>query len=162
MKHLLTIAMLTMATLSYAAGWDVEEHPADPLVGINTPYTTYIYTDDLGNQFVVKSNYSGRFGFISNKHTFHNDRGYNVTVIVGMYDDGGNLIENFNLGCVVNPENFRKLYNYSNKGASYQKRCNSIMEHIMHGTGYVRFVAPYYGGGSMDISVPCLPEATNM
>ena len=127
------------------------------MVNDGVSYTSYEYTDENGFRFTCWDKYPDCYR-LSYSHIFdYYDN--SVLVRVGLYDINDNIIEHFEMylfvkigkGNVIDTSTGGPMV----RPVGQNKKVAKIMNHLFQGQGYVRFVAPIYGGATFDLKVPC-------
>ncbi len=159
MKHLLIIAMLTMATLSHAAGWTHKVYDADPMKS-NTKYVEYTYTDDNGNSFVWSTNDRENFVLKTTGSIFVSDSEYFIGM-VGFYTRDWEF--EFKMPLMLAPNMSQTTLTTKNEIISSipsnQKWIDKVIEYIVVGGGHVRFIFSRYNDTDFDLTVPRIEES---
>ena len=160
-KISIIVVLLFLPLTGISQGWEKTYHPEDKLMGTQA-YTSYYYTDALGNGFVYWSDSDVKFRVITTEGIFD----YSITsegqhIIhckVGFYNDEDVLVEDKNMilrvvnGNASQAEMFNPIGNF---GVNKRKG-KELLKYINEEQGYVRVVATLYGGGLFDIKIPCM------
>ena len=158
MKHLFTIAMLTMATLSYAAGWTTKTYEADPMKN-TSQYVEYTYTDNNGNSFVWNTNDRGNFVLKTTGSIFVSDSEHFIGM-VGFYSRDWQF--EFKMPLMLAPNRSRTTLTTKNEIIQSisvnQKWVDKVIEYIVVGEGHVRFIFTRYNDTDFDLMVPRIEE----
>lgn len=152
-KVLLTLILMVSALSAFAQRWDISSTEADEL--LNKPATTtYWYRDVLGSfvfstypENIIKLNTSlGIFDYGPTSRR--------LFATVGLYDASGSLVKSVKILMLCRGGEESAAYTFDAK--KDKKVSKEVIDYIKAGNGYVRVVAPIYGGGNYDIKIPCL------
>lgn len=160
MKHFLIIAMLTMASLSHAAGWTTKVYEADPMKS-NKKYVEYTYTDDNGNSFVWNTNDRENFVLKTTGSIFVSSNSEFFIGKVGFYTKKGEF--EFQMPLMLAPNRSQTTLTTNNNLIqsipSNQKWVEKVVEYIAAGYGNVRFIFSRYNDTDFDLTVPRIEES---
>ena len=167
MKRLLILAAIAASSLTASAQWTFQTTAADELTGTKEDIV-YTYTDSLtGNTFTYYASVPDQYIL----HAEHSTFNYKVLrsqygtfsgleVTVGLYDASGTLSTKFDMWLDVQAgegtadyartRNAGKLLN----PVGQAKKVKKILNHLTTTDGYVRIVAPLYGGTTFNLTIP--------
>ncbi len=175
MKKFLFVLVSLVISLSSFAQWKKTFIPGDELKGTQE-CTAYFYTNESVGTFVYWSCDTTTFSIQSNKHIFnYHGRTKSVKIKIGIYNNTNKLIEMFELESAVKcrasdgkgnvidittPVNLGDIDTdfdglIKNEKGYTKRAISTVLNHIKNDTGYVRFLAPLYGGVDFDLKVPC-------
>ena len=161
MKRIFFFALFcTTYIITSAQNWVSTDHKPDELAGTKA-YTSYMYTDSIGNIFVYWSNSNADFRIVCAKGIFDffvDDQGrYLTRCKVGFYDKIGHMIEDKTVLMRVVPGNAGQAEMYFPMGdfGANKRKAKKILDFIMHNDGHIRFLAELHGGGYFDLEIPC-------
>lgn len=159
MKHFLIIAMLTMASLSHAAGWTTKVYEADPMKS-NSKYVEYTYTDDNGNSFSWNTNDRENFILRTTGSIFVGD-GDHFIGMVGFYTRDWEY--EFKMPLMLAPNMSQTTLTTNNdivhSISVNQKWIEKVISYIVAGEGHVRFIFTRYNDTDFDLKVPRIEES---
>ncbi len=148
------------STLVNAQGWASTEHKSDELAGTKS-YTSYIYTDSIGNIFVYWSNSNVEFRIKCAEGIFDffiDDLGKYLTHCkVGLYSMDGQLLDEKKILMRIIPGNAGQAEMYFPMGdfGANRRKGKKILEYVTKNDGYIRILANLHGEKTFDIKVPC-------
>jgi len=169
-KIVFILAMVLIALVSNAQGWEAYRIPADEFTG--TPESiAFVYTNDVG-ELVFWANNDGQYriatkqGFFNYKSAYSGD--YGAIVKIGIYDSNDKLIDKFDmwLDCDRNDDGVNELHTRNRGGminpVGQGKKVKKILKHLKEKTGYVRFYCDLYGNNPdvFDFKVQCKHNTT--
>lgn len=157
----LMLMMSVVLTVRAQGEWKVVTTEADDLKG-TTGGEVYIYSENDVGDFVVWDWKEPQFRLICSQGQFNINSGYSsytgayafVTVLIGLYDDDGKLIEKFDMN-LDRESNKANQFIYANTSRiGHKKKIKKIFESLQSGKGYVRIVAPRYNRTDFDMKIP--------
>lgn len=158
MKRLLTILLLSAGLMAaHAQKWGKGTVAGDELLGLQ-PTTVVQYSDSVGIFSCEEDKY--QFSISCLGKSFFNYQYENgkkgVFVIVGLYEDNGQLLEKFNMWLSVGDDtqiaatwNLGSMLNPVGQKGKVKK----IIKHLKSGHGYVRMVADRYRENVFDFKI---------
>lgn len=152
MKKILLTAVFILSSISLFAqkGWQVTIHPVDELQKTKE-YTSYMYTDENGNNFVCWSNDKYNFRIINAEGIFDTDNNGHIRVQIGYYDMNNKLIKKEKKSLALVKNDYQKAETFNLFGGG------KFLEYVKNEQGYVRILAPQYQKVSpWEIVVPCI------
>jgi hypothetical protein len=161
-KKIISAALIVCAFAfnAQAQKWEHFVTEADELTG-ETSYESDMYTDEMGNVFVMWSHESENFRVISGTSIFNYIGDIrSVMATIGYYDLNNKLVEKNDIQLLVSegqgnqaePNMVPMIRPLPNK-----KRVRMLLDYVQNKQGYVRILVPLYGtNGKFDIKVPCL------
>ena len=174
MKRIVTITIALMMAIAMSAQgegeWQKHESKADELRGSSGgTYYSYI-VPGLGG-FMIYGFDTYQYFLISDSGQFNIDAGYSqfagsyagVTVLVGIYDDGGQLKEKFKMwldrvdnkgNCIVRTRDAGSMSNPVGQKGKVKK----IFKALQSGGGYVRIIAERFQRTDFDLKIPPYKE----
>ena len=174
MKRIVTITIALMMAIAMSAQgegeWQKHESKADELRGSSGgTYYSYI-VPGLGG-FMIYGFDTYQYFLISDSGQFNIDAGYSqfagsyagVTVLVGIYDDGGQLKEKFKMwldrvdnkgNCIVRTRDAGSMSNPVGQKGKVKK----IFKALQSGGGYVRIIAERFQRTDFDLKIPPFKE----
>lgn len=144
---LFLIMMISLPAIAQER-WDTIHHEADEMLK-QKEYTSYVYEDEDGNQFIFWSNDKNNFRLINRNGLFDADNVLQFRAIVGYYDENGKFIKKEKKGLAIVKDDFHKADTFS-----FNDR---ILKFLKEQKGYIRILAPEYQSVSpWEIIVPCM------
>ncbi len=154
-KTLLALMFAFMPAFIFAQkNWQVTIHPADELQKTKE-YTSYMYIDENGNNFVFWSN-SKNVRIVNNEGIFDVDANNFIKATIGYYDINSKLIK----------KESKKFHtendSYTIAEIPFWNGAKNLIKYLQENDGYVRILAPQYQKVSpWEIIVPCLNKEKN-
>lgn len=153
MKKILVMTMMLLsAVVMNANGWEKTYVAGDELRGTESTYV-YAYFDNVGAFYFYENT---NHVCIATREGIFNYGGEGLeddeltSVIIGFYDNNGNLVDKLN-SC--------EFYLFNEKQDKAFSICtwknDIVIDYLKHKTGYVRVLADRYGDYDFDIKVPC-------
>lgn len=161
MKKFLAIALLLLTVLTAGAQgeWRATRYAGDELTG-TAEYTAYNYTEPGNGSYISWGWGNPEFRLITEEGIFSESVCYAwygsykaVRVLVGIYNDQGDLKEKFYLDMYKEKESLGdKIYLSSMK--SERKKARKIAKALTTDKGAVRFVCARFHQSDFDFTVP--------
>ena len=169
MKRIVSITIALMMAIAMSAQvegeWQKHESKADELKG-STGGTYYSYIVPGLGGFMIYGFDTYQFFLISDSGQFNIDAGYSqfagsyagVTVLVGIYDDDGQLKEKFKMwldrvdnkgNCIVRTRDAGGMSNPVGQKGKVKK----ILEALQSDSGYVRIIAERFQRTDFDLKI---------
>lgn len=139
-------------------GWSMTVQKGDELKGTED-YTCYSYESSTGT-FVFWNDKPYSFRIVAKQGIFNSVKlfGFDfVNALYGFYDKDGNLISKDNIALDFDIERMNVAYSSDwRKAKKERKQKQSILDFLVNGEGFLRFLVEKYGGGEVEIKMPCL------
>lgn len=152
MKKLLFIVSFLFCMSTMSAQWESTFHPADELKKTKE-YTSYMYTDASGNCLIFWSNSKKNYRITCENEVFDCDVNHFISVIVGFYDENGNLKRKKKNKLHITNDNYQMADLSSMFGNS------DVVTFLKEEKGYIRILVPVFRSVSpLEIRVPCMNQ----
>lgn len=154
------MALLFAGLTVSAQGWEKIEHKADELTGTKAGCTYRYQFGEMGS-FTVWDWSDPQFCINAKDRQFATqivDKYVGMKVLVGLYDEKGNLQEKFDMWLDKNKEYPNNVIGTRNAGVmsnpvGQNKKVKKIFKVLQSGSGYVRIVARRYNDSDFDIKI---------
>ncbi len=163
MKKILFCLVLSVVSSIdlFAQQWESIVFEADELKGRTEGYIAYDYTDSNVGSFICWSNKPNQYRIINKNGIFNyeiNGKFRGLSVVVGIYDENGKLLEKFSmwLDCESDKPTFLETRDAGIFNPPGQKKkVKKMMDCLTSGKGYVRIIADTYGTSpDFDLKIP--------
>ena len=153
-RILITIMLLTAAAVAASAQeWQITYKKADELLGTKAE-TSYLFKGYDGS-FVFWDIEEDRFRLNAYTGIFNYGKYRSFLVTVGLYDTSGTIIKSMKITMICPNDDADSAFSYSSR--KNRKMVREVVSFLKTSDGYVRIVAPIYGGKlDLDLKVRCL------
>lgn len=158
MKKIITTIALALSVMAASAQWTGQYVDDDELKGV-IGGMRYLYTDNSMGIFQIAVPYPRQF-MLGALHPFQTDyvEGKDqCQVTVGLYT-GKTLAEKFTINMTM-PRGYQHALKLEADAPEEDlQKADKLISHLYHQGNSVRIIAPLYGSGSFDLTIPSKPN----